>query len=138
MKKLRLCIIFILLCFSISVISAKDPYENVPGYKSTKVDRTGWPFHGAVTYNGKIYGVEIGGAARNFVTLVQFDTNPDSGELTYSKEYVITSGGLYADAEAVVWNNRIWIFWNNVTSSTPMWCREFYFDEKGEDRKSVV
>lgn len=134
MKKLRLCIIFILLCFSISVISAKDPYENVPGYKSTKVDRTGWPFHGAVTYNGKIYGVEIGGAARNFVTLVQFDTNPDSGELTYSKEYVITSGGLYADAEAVVWNNRIWIFWNNVTSSTPMWCREFYFDEKGEGK----
>ena len=134
MKKLRLCIIFILLFISFPQIKAvdDDPYKGVAGYKSTKIDRVGRLFYGAVTYNGRVFAVEVGGDLRNYVTLVEIPRDSKTGEVVYDdkKQWVITHGGRYGHAEVVVWNNRIWVFWRNYDYDS-IWCKEFYFDESG-------
>lgn len=86
-------------------------------------------FTDAQYYNGKLYAAYIDGQDASNVRVGTFDVNGVTGEMKQRSEYLLRVGGIYQDAELVVFRNRLYLIWKNNTSGQ-IWIGEI---EEGSD-----
>lgn len=94
-------------------------------------------FCDAQFYNGRLYAVAL--RTNTSVSLMVFDVNGNTikkGSFGSTNSYrsKLNSGGIYQDAELVVFRNRLYVLWKNNTSGQ-IWIGEVDV-EKGEYKKT--
>lgn len=94
-------------------------------------------FCDAQFYNGKLYAVTL--RTNTSVSLMVFDVNGNTikkGSFGSTNSYrsKLNTGGIYQDAELVVFHNRLYVLWKNNTSGQ-IWIGEVDA-EKGEYKKT--
>lgn len=121
-------------------INEQPEYYKVKQFAySWNLDEEEFPFFDAQYYNGKLYAVAM--KENYFINLLAFDVNGETGQMdwvkvgsTNSKIRTLNQGGVYQDAELVVFHNRLYCLWKNNTSGQ-IWIGEIDVD-KGEYKKT--